>query len=400
MVADAPLPLAGIRVLDLSRALAGPLCSMLLGDLGSDVIKIENPTGGDETRAWGPPYAGTESGYYLAANRNKRSVTVNIRAPRGAELVRRLAMHCDVLIENFSPGVTDRYYLDAKTLRRNNERLVYCTISSFQPATSSEQVPGYDFVIQAMSGLMSITGSPDGDPQKVGVAIVDVLSGLFAANAIQAALIERQRTGCGSEVGVSLMDAALASLVNVASNYLLTGQRPARWGNAHANLAPYQSFQTLDGTIAIGVGNDAQFERLCAILGRSDLVEDGRFSDNSGRVAHRDELLPQLQMAFIRCTTEDWLVQLQRARIPAAPINHVDEAFSDSYVTEAGMIDRVVHPSLGAIPLVASPLRFNDRRVETRSHPPLLGEHTVEVLREMLDIEAEEIEQLRAEGAI
>lgn len=395
-----PAPLAGLRVLDLSRALAGPFCAMLLGDLGADVIKVENPHLGDETRAWGPPSAGGESGYYLSANRNKRSVTINIRAPEGADLVRRLATHSDILIENFAPGVPAKYGFDFATLHTLHPGLIYCDISSFDPGSAYDGIPGYDFVIQAMSGLMSITGEPDGPPQKVGVAVVDVLTGLFAGNAILAALHERDRTGRGQKVGVALLDSALASLVNVASNYLITGTRPRRWGNAHANLVPYQTLHACDGLLAVGVGNDGQFDRLVQTVGRPELAADERFRGNPARVRNREILIPLLEEALQAQTVTEWVRRLAEAKVPAAPVNHVDEMFQDPYVEEAGMVRRVPHPTAEEVPLVASPLRFGDIRPPIDRAPPTLGQHTAEVLCELLDLDENAVMALRASGAI
>lgn len=394
------MPLAGLRVLDLSRALAGPFCAMLLGDMGADVIKVENPEHGDETRSWGPPYVGRESGYYLSANRNKRSITVNIRTPEGGDLVRRLAARSDILIENFGPDVPERYGFDYETLRELNPRLIYCDISSFSPGSGYERIPGYDFVIQAMSGLMSITGERNEPPQKVGVAVVDVLAGLFAGNAILAALHRRGLTGKGEKVGIALLDAALAALVNVASNYLITGQRPQRWGNAHANLVPYQTLQARDGDLAVGVGNDAQFQRLCDVLGLPTLAEDSRFRSNPDRVRNREILIPLLEEALQALPVAEWVRRLAEVRVPAAPVNHVDDMFQDPYIGEAKMVQHLPHPTAGEVPLLSSPLRFDDLRPEIRRAPPTHGQHTAEVLTEVLGLDEGAVKTLREAGAI
>lgn len=387
-------------MLDLSRALAGPFCAMLLGDLGADVIKVENPERGDETRSWGPPYTGGESGYYLSANRNKRGITVNIRAREGADLIRRLAARSDILIENFGPDVPARYGFDYETLRELNPRLIYCDISSFSPGSDYEQIPGYDFVIQAMSGLMSITGEQNAPPQKVGVAVVDVLSGLFAGNAILAALHRRDRTGAGEKVGIALLDAALASLVNVASNYLITGQRPRRWGNAHANLVPYQTLHAQDGQLAVAVGNDGQFKRLTEVLRRPELAEDARFRENPDRVRNREALIPLLEEALQALPVAEWVRRLAGVRVPAAPVNHVDEMFQDPYIGEAEMVQHLPHATAGEVPLLSSPLRFDDLRPEIRRAPPTLGQHTDEVLTEVLGLDQDALEKLRETGSV
>lgn len=373
---------------------------MLLGDLGADVIKVENPERGDETRSWGPPYTGGESGYYLSANRNKRGITVNIRTREGADLIRRLAARSDILIENFSPDVPARYGFDYQTLRGLNPGLIYCDISSFSAGSVYEGIPGYDFVIQAMSGLMSITGEHNGLPQKVGVAVVDVLSGLFAGNAILAALHRRDRTGEGEKVGIALLDAALASLVNVASNYLITERRPQRWGNAHANLVPYQTLHARDGQLAVAVGNDGQFKRLTEVLRRPELAEDKRFRENPDRVRNREVLVPLLEEALQALPVVEWVRRLAGVRVPAAPVNHVDEMFQDPYIGEAEMVQHLPHPTAGDVPLLASPLRFDDLRPEVRRAPPTLGQHTDEVLAEVLGLDQDALAKLRETGSV
>jgi crotonobetainyl-CoA:carnitine CoA-transferase CaiB-like acyl-CoA transferase len=393
-------PLAGLRVLDLSRALAGPLCAMILGDLGADVIKVENPMGGDEARAWGPPEIGGESGYYLSANRNKRSITINLRTEEGPLLLRRLAAKSDVLIENFGPGVPERYGIDEGSLQCINPRLIYCSVSSFAPGSAYQNIAGYDFVIQAMSGLMSITGEPEGQPQKVGVAVVDILAGLFSCSGILAALHGRDQTGLGQHVGVALMDAALASLVNVASNFLITGTRPRRWGNSHANLVPYQIFPTATEPIAIGVGNDPQFRRLCHVIGRSEVADDPRFRDNPARLHHRHILVPLLTAALQQRSAAEWVTMLAAERVPAAPVNNVDEIFRDPYIEEAAMTVQIPHPTAGMLPLVSSPIRLGGHRPEVQLPPPLLGEQTDDILRDILSLSPDEIDSLRRSGAI
>ena len=375
-------PLQGIRVLDLSRVLAGPYCTMVLGDLGAEVIKVEPPEG-DETRRWGPPFAGGESAYYLCVNRNKRGMVVNLKTEAGKNILCELAMQSDVLVENFRPGTLKKFGLDFETLHELNPRLVYCSITGFGQTGSMRDKPGYDFMIQGMGGVMSITGEPEGEPMKTGVAIADLFAGQNAIIAILAALQARAMTGQGQHLDISLFDSQLGWLANVASNYLISGNLPKRHGNAHPNIVPYQSFKASDGWFAIAVGNDRQFVRLCDVLGKPEIAMDERFSTNSERVQNRDELIPLLKSIFITRSASEWLSVLEQAEIPCGPINNFEQVFSMPTVQERGMLVKMNHPTIGELPLVGSPLKMSATPVEYRLPPPLLGEHTEVVLREL-----------------
>ena len=374
--------LQGIRVLDLSRVLAGPFCTMALGDLGADVIKVEPPEG-DETRGWGPPFAGGESAYYLCVNRNKRGIVIDLKTDEGKKILRDLALRSDVLVENFRPGTLEKFGLDFKTLHALNPKLIYCSITGFGQTGSMKDKPGYDFMIQALGGLMSITGEPEGEPMKTGVAVVDLFTGQNAIIAILAALQARMLTGKGQHLDISLFDSQLGWLANVASNYLISGKLPKRHGNAHANIVPYQSFQASDGWFAIAVGNDRQFVRLCGMLGKPGIALDGRFVTNSVRVQNRDELIPLLKSIFITRNVNEWLAALEEAEIPCGPIQNFEQVFSMPNVKERGMLVKMDHPTIGELSLVGSPLKMSETPIEYRFPPPLMGEHTEDVLREL-----------------
>ncbi len=374
--------LTGIKVLDLSRVLAGPYCTMVLGDLGADVIKVEPPEG-DETRGWGPPFAEGESAYYLCVNRNKRGIVINLKTDEGKKVLRDLALQSDVLVENFRPGTLNKFGLDYETLHELNPKLIYCSITGFGQTGSMKDKPGYDFMIQALGGLMSITGEPDGEPMKTGVAVVDLFAGQNAISAILAALQARTLTGRGQHLDISLFDSQLGWLANVASNYLISGKLPKRHGNAHANIVPYQSFQANDGWFAIAVGNDKQFVRLCEMLGKPEIAMDEKFSTNSGRVQNRAEIIPLLASIFKAASVSEWLAKLDEAEIPCGPIQNFEQVFSMPTVKEREMLVKMDHPTIGEIPLVGSPLKMSDTPVEYRLHPPLMGEHTDQVLREL-----------------
>ena len=375
-------PLQGIRVLDLSRVLAGPYCTMVLGDLGADVIKVEPPEG-DETRAWGPPFAEGESAYYLCVNRNKRGMVVNLKSVEGRAILHKLVKQSDVLVENFRPGTLEKFGLDYESARELNPRLIYCSITGFGQTGSMRDKPGYDFMIQALGGLMSITGVPDGEPMKTGVAVVDLFAGQNAIIAILAALQARAMTGRGQHLDIALFDSQLGWLANVASNYLISGKLPKRHGNAHPNIVPYQSFQASDGWFAIAVGNDRQFVRLCEMLEKPEFAVDERFAANSGRVQNRDGLIALLKSIFVTRSASEWLSLLEQAEIPCGPINNFEQVFSMPTVQEREMLVKMNHPTIGELPLVGSPLKMSDTPVEYRLHPPLMGEHTEDVLREL-----------------
>jgi formyl-CoA transferase len=375
-------PLTGIRVLDLSRVLAGPYCTMVLGDLGADVIKVESPEG-DETRGWGPPFLGGESAYYLCVNRNKRSMVVNFKAGEGREILHELIKRSDVLVENFRPGTLARYSLDFESAFAINPNLIYCSITGFGQTGPLRDKPGYDFMIQAMGGLMSITGEPDGEPMKVGVAVADLFAGQNAVIAILAALQARTLTGKGQHLDISLFDSQVGMLANVASNYLISGKLPKRYGNAHANIVPYQSFRASDAWFVVAVGNDRQFEKLCGVIGNLELVRESRFRLNSERVKNRDELISILKPFFLQRPASEWLSLLEAAGIPCGPINTLDKVFSMPQVEARDMLIHMEHPEIGDLKLVGSPLMFSETPVDYRLPPPKLGQHTEEVLKEL-----------------
>lgn len=371
-------PLDGLVVLDLSRVLAGPYCTMILGDLGADVIKIEHPDG-DDTRRWGPPFVGGESAYFLAVNRNKRSAIADLRTAEGRELVRRIALQADILVENFRPGTLERFGLGLDSLREENPRLITLTISGMGASGPKSDQPGYDFIVQAMGGLMSITGPAEGPPSKVGVAIVDLTTGMMAANAILAALYARERTGVGQHIDISLLETQVAWLANVASAYLTTGEDPARHGNAHPTIVPYQTFRARDAEFALGVGNDTQWVRLCDAIGLPELARDARFRTNPDRVANREALISLLSEHFATATAAEWVSRIDAAGIPVGPLRTVAEVFEDPQVHAREMVVSVEHPSIGELRLVGIPFKFSDTPATIRRPPPLLGEHTAEV---------------------
>lgn len=391
--------LQGIRVLDLSRVLAGPYCTMLLGDYGADVIKVEAPGRGDDTRQWGPPWAGGESAYYLSVNRNKRSITVNLKHADGAAIIRRLLEESDVLVENFEAGGMARFGLDFERARAINPRLVYCSITGYGQDGPYRDRPGYDFIVQAEGGIMSVTGEPDGQPMKVGVAVADIMAGMFACTAILAALHHRETSGEGQFIDISLFDSQLGWLANVAQNYLVSGEAPKRYGNAHANIVPYQAFATKDGWLVVGIGNDAQFQRFCEAAGCEAIWAEARFQTNPGRVHYRDDLIALLKEVFLQRGSREWLELLEQAKVPHAPINAIPQALAHAQAAARGMVQSVPHPSAGTIRLVGPVAKFSATPALIQRHPPLLGEHTREVLQS-LGFQDEEIERLRGEGAI
>ncbi|MFN8557631.1 MAG: CoA transferase [Dehalococcoidia bacterium] len=395
-----PGPLSDVRVLDLSRVLAGPYAAMTLGDMGADVIKIEQPGEGDETRAWGPPWAGGESAYYLAMNRNKRGITLNLKTDGARRVFLDLVRRSDILIENFKAGTLERMGLGDATLWEANPRLIHASITGFGPVGPYRDYPGYDFVIQAMAGIMSITGEPEGQPMKVGVAIVDVTAGLFTVTALLGALHARGTTGRGQRVDVSLLESAMAWLANVGSNYLIAGQDARRFGNAHPSIVPYQDFRAKDRPLALALANPRQFRRFCELAGRPDLADDPRYATNADRVAHREELIAELQAIIGARTADEWLRLLNDGGIPAGPINTVAQAFQDPQVQALGIVHTLPHPTAGEVRVVGPPFRLSDTPVAPRSAPPLHGEHTAAVLADVLGLDAAAVAALRAEGAI
>ncbi|MGI9421808.1 MAG: CaiB/BaiF CoA transferase family protein [Hyphomicrobiaceae bacterium] len=402
-------PLAGIRVVDLTRILAGPSCTQILGDLGADVIKIEMPGSGDDTRRWGPPFwvdekgeATAESAYFSCANRNKRSMTVNISSPDGQELLRKLIAKADVLVENFKYGGLAKYGLAYDDLKHDNPGLVYCSITGFGHTGPYAKRPGYDVLMQGMGGMMSVTGAADGEPQKCGVPISDLMAGMYAAVSINAALRHREVSGKGQAIDIGMLDTTVAMMANQALNYLATEEVPPRLGNEHPNIAPYQVFPTADGNIIVACGSENQFQRLCQIMERPDIPEDPRFTINKHRLAHRTELVDVLNPIFMAKPSSYWLVELEQNGISCGPINDLAQTFSDPHVQARGMRLEVEHPATGARPiaLVASPIRMSETQVDYRYAPPLLGQHTDEVLRDVLELVPEEVAALRDKGTV
>ncbi|WP_119069276.1 CaiB/BaiF CoA transferase family protein [Rubrobacter indicoceani] len=369
------LPLEGLRVLDLSRVLAGPYATMLLADLGADVIKVEHPGHGDDTRGWGPPFVGDESAYFMSANRNKRSTGVDLKTDKGLAKIKQLAASADVLIENMRRGTLAKLGLGYEALKETNPGLVYCSITGFGPGPDRDR-PGYDFLVQARAGVMGITGWPDGEPTKVGVAVADMVCGLYASNAILAALHKRAGTGEGSNVEVPLFETTLSWLGNRAQEFLVTGEDTGRMGNEHPTLVPYQTFRTEDRTIAVACGNDAQFQKLCKSIGRTDLADDGRFTKNSGRVENREALVPELRRTFLERGSEEWISTIKEAGVPCGPVNTLAQVFEDEHVLESGILREVEHPAAGTVRMLASPLILDGERPGVRKPPPTLGEHT------------------------
>ncbi|MDQ7986202.1 CaiB/BaiF CoA-transferase family protein [Pseudomonas sp. G34] len=403
--------LSHLRVLDLSRVLAGPWCGQNLADLGAEVIKVERPKVGDDTRHWGPPYLRDDEGrdtseaaYFLAANRNKQSLTLDFTQAEGQRLVRELAAKSDILIENFKVGGLAAYGLDYASLKAINPRLIYCSITGFGQSGPYAKRAGYDFMIQGLGGLMSLTGQPDGGegggPVKVGVALTDILTGLYATVAVLAALAHRQKTGEGQHIDMALLDVQVACLANQAMNYLTTGVSPKRLGNAHPNIVPYQAFPTADGDLILTVGNDSQFRKFCEVAGHSEWGMDPRFASNGQRVAHRAELIPLIRQATVFRTTAEWVTVLEAAGVPCGPVNDLQQVFADPQVIARGLRLDLPHPLAGSTPQVASPLRLSASPVEYRQAPPLLGEHTERVLGEVLGLDAGQIAALRSQGVI
>jgi formyl-CoA transferase len=386
--------------LDLSRVLAGPYCTMFLGDLGAEVVKVEQPGVGDDTRGWGPPFAGGESAYFLSVNRNKKSLTLDLKTAAGKELLRGLAQKADVLIENFRPGTMDRLGLGEKELRGANPRLIYASLSAFGADGPMSDWPGYDLIVQAWGGLMSITGMPDGEPTKVGVAIIDIVAGLMLGKAICAALYAREKHGIGQKLDTSLLEAQVACLVNAGSNYLIGGQIPKRYGNAHPSIVPYQSFKTADGYLVIGVASESIWQRFCAAIGRADLTHDPRFAKNPQRVENRAELLKILGEIFSRRDTQIWSTILQAAAVPYAPVQTIDQVFNNPQVIHRGMVAEVEHPSAGKVKMAGLPLKFSATPASLRLAPPRLGEHTTNVLEDWLGMNRQEITALREKGVV
>jgi len=406
-----PTALGHLRVLDLTRVLAGPWCTQLLADLGADVVKVERPGSGDDTRAWGPPYLRdahgqdtSEAAYYLSTNRNKRSITVDITRPEGQDIVRRLAAQSDIVVENFKVDQLAKYGLDYTTLARADPRLIYCSITGFGQTGPHREKAGYDFIIQGSGGFMSITGErddlPGGGPQKAGVAVSDLMTGMYATVAILAAVSHREQTGVGQYIDLALYDVMLAMLANMNMNYLTSGRAPGRSGNAHANIVPYQVFAAADGHIIVAVGNDAQFVKFCEVAGRPDLARDPRFASNADRVRHRATLVPMLEAIVREKPIAWWVEALEAATVPCGPINDIAHALADPQVAARDLRIDLPHPLAGPVPLVGNPIKLSATPASYERAPPLLGQHTDEILRERLALGEDIIARLRSEGIV
>ncbi|RMH82246.1 CoA transferase [Pseudomonas sp. AOB-7] len=406
-----PGALSHIRVLDLSRVLAGPWAGQIFGDLGAEVIKVERPGSGDDTRHWGPPYIkdaegndSREAAYFQSANRNKQSLTLDFTLPQGQRLIRELVPQCDVLLENFKVGGLAAYGLDYESLKALNPRLIYCSITGFGQTGPYAKRAGYDFMIQGLGGLMSLTGRPEGEegagPMKVGVALTDILTGLYAAVGVLAALNQREQSGIGQHIDVALLDVQVACLANQAMNYLMTGVAPKRLGNAHPNIVPYQDFPSADGDFILAVGNDGQFRKFCEVAGLPALADDPRFSTNKARVTHRGELIPLLRQATVFKTTAQWIELLEAAGVPCGPINDLAQVFADPQVRARGLRLDLPNALGSSTPQVASPLRLSATPVAYRSAPPLLGQHTEALLQRLLGMSAAQVAELREAGVI
>ena len=392
--------LDGIRVLDLTRALAGPYCSMFLGDFGAEVAKVEQPQVGDDSRGWGPPFVEKESAYFLSINRNKKSITIDMKTAEGVDLVRRLAGAADVLIENFRPGTMERFGLGEADLRAANPRLIYASLSGFGADGPMKDWPGYDLVIQAYGGFMSITGQRDGEPTKVAVAIIDIVAGLMLGKAIMAALFARERSGIGQKIDTSLLEAEVACLIPYGSDYLATGKVPGRWGNAHPNIVPYQTFNTRDGYMVVGAASEGNWQRLCQAVDKPELANDPRFASNAQRVAHREELIAILQDLFRERDTASWIKILGDAGLPCGPVNTIDRVFNDPQVRHRNMLLEVEHPTAGTVRMAGMPIKLSATPASLRLPPPLLGQHSEEVLQSWLALPEASLQELKRKKII
>jgi len=400
-------PLSHLRILDLSRVLAGPWCGQTLADLGADVIKVEKPGDGDDTRGWGPPFLKDgngqdtrESTYYLSANRGKRSVAIDFTRPEGQELVRRLVLDCDVVLENFKVGGLAKYGLDYASLKAIKPDLIYCSITGFGQSGPFAQRAGYDFLVQGMGGLMSLTGAADGEPMKVGVALTDIFTGMYASVAVLAALAHRDRTGEGQHIDLALLDVQVAVLANQASNYLVGGMIPRRLGNAHPNIVPYQAFPTSNGYAILAVGNDAQFARFCAVAGRAEIATNADYATNAARVRNRAVLVPMLQAWMQERTTEDWIAALEAAGVPCGPINTLDQVFANRQIQHRDMVVETAHPTGGTVRMVANPIKLSGTPIQYDRPAPMLGADTDDCLTRSLGLDEATLADLRAKGVI
>lgn len=393
-------PLEGVRVLDLTRVLAGPFATMILGDLGAEVIKVERPGGGDDTRAWGPPFVASESAYFLSVNRNKKSISVDLKHPRGANVIQELAAACDVLVENFLPGKLHQMGLGYEQLSRVNPQLVYCSISGYGQTGPQSQSPGYDSIASAVSGMMHITGPEDGEPVRPGVAMTDLATGLYAHGAVMAALLQRHKTGRGVHIDCNLLSSQVSCLSHIAANYLNAGKEARRWGTAHESIVPYQAFATRDGHIVVAAGNDNQFVKVCQVLQLMELKDQPEYRTNQLRVQNRKELLHTLSQRFLQENTADWLRRFEGSGVPVGPINNIQEVFSDPQVKHNGLIQEMNHPTAGRIAVPGPAVRFSSFSVDEPTPPPLIGQHTVQVLRHTLSYSDDVIEALLESRAV
>ncbi len=396
-----PKPLEGIRVLDASRVLTGPFCSMILGDLGAEIIKIEIPGAGDDTRHWGPPFIGGESAYFLSVNRNKKSLTLNIKSDAGRDIFYELAAKCDVLLENFRPGVTEKLKIDYSTIAKINPNLIYCSITSFGQTGEYRERLAYDIVVQGMGGLMGITGEPGRPPVRVGVALSDIGAGMYAAIAILGAIIARQRLGSGQWLDISLLDSTISWMTYMAADYFATDHSPERMGSAHPNIVPYQCFKTKDNHfITVAIGNDKLFREFCSAIQMENLADEPKFATNPARVAHRKELVAILEGVLVQKPRREWLKALTDTRLPAGPVYSMEEIFTDPQVLHRQMLVKLQHPKAGPINQIGIPMKFSETKPEIRTPPPLLGEHTDEILRTLLAYDSKRISELRAKGVV
>jgi crotonobetainyl-CoA:carnitine CoA-transferase CaiB-like acyl-CoA transferase len=393
-------PLDGLKVLDLTRILAGPFCTMILGDMGADVVKVENPDGGDDTRRWGPPFLEGESAYFLSVNRSKRSLTLNLKVPRGKALLADLLARADVLIENFRPGAVERLGFGYEAAAAQNPRLIYCSISGFGQTGPDALRPGYDLIVQGESGVMSLTGFPDGPPCKVGLSIADIIAGMYAVQGIAFALYARERTGRGQQIDVALLDGMISFLTYQAGIYFATGKSPSRMGNLHPTIMPYETFEASDGHLNVAVGNTGLFQQFCRVLGRPDLAADPRFDTDAGRVEHRGALRPALEGFLKTRPVAEWLKTFSAAGIPCGSIKDVAEVFASPQVLAREMVRTLVHPKVGSLRVTGNPLKMSETPGAVEQPPPLLGEHTDQVLAEWLGLDGAACLTLRRDGVI
>ena len=392
--------LKGVRVLDLSRFVSGPYCSMVLGDLGADVIKVEHAKFGDGTRRWSLPHLGANNPYFLSVNRSKRSIGIDVKHPEGRDLIERLALLSDVLIHNFKYGALDALGLGYEKLAALNPRLIFCEITGYGGEGPYRDLPAFDFPIQAQSGLMSVIGEPKGMPMKVGLPAIDIMTSMQACAGIQAALYNREKTGFGTKISTSLLETALASMTNVISDYIVAGAEPRRWGNGHPDLAPYAAYRTADGWLTVGVATEPQWQRFCEIIGRQDLQLDARFASNPVRLENREALDAEVAAEFLKDGKLSWLDRMQKAGVPCAPINTIPEIIADPHVQAIKMVQHVAHPELDEIRMIRSPLSIEDRHIPIKRAPPTLGQHTDEILSGLLGFDEARIKGLREAGAI